>query len=42
MAWAPSKHASLTLAYVDLGRILPAITNGRDQAGYYLSAQVGF
>ena len=42
VAWAPSKHASLTLAYVDLGRILPAITNGRDQAGYYLSAQVGF
>ena len=38
----PSKHLSLTLAYVDLGRIVPGITNNRRQTGYYLSAQVAF
>lgn len=42
IAWAPSKHLSLTLAYVDLGRIVPGITNGRRQTGYYLSGQVAF
>ncbi|MFY3385581.1 DUF3034 family protein [Paracidovorax sp. MALMAid1276] len=42
IAWAPSKHLSLTLAYVDLGRIVPGITNNRRQTGYYLSAQVAF
>ncbi len=41
IAWAPSKNLSLTLAYVDLGRIVPGITNHR-QTGYYLSAQVAF
>ncbi|MBX9961387.1 MAG: DUF3034 family protein [Burkholderiaceae bacterium] len=40
IAWAPSKHLSLTLAYVDLGRIVPGITDGRRQTGYYLSGQV--
>lgn len=42
IAWAPSKHLSLTLAYVDLGRIVPGITDGRRQTGYYLSGQVAF
>ncbi|MDE2615852.1 MAG: DUF3034 family protein [Burkholderiales bacterium] len=42
VAWAPSKHLSLTLAYVDLGRIVPGITQGRRQTGYYLSGQVAF
>jgi len=42
LAWAPNKHLSLTLAYVDLGRIVPGITAGRRQTGYYLSGQVAF
>lgn len=42
IAWAPSKHLSLTLAYVDLGRIVPGVTQGRRQTGYYLSAQAAF
>lgn len=42
IAWAPSKNLSLTLAYVDLGRIVPGITNNRRQTGYYVSAQVAF
>jgi hypothetical protein len=42
VAWAPSKHVSLTLAYVDLGRIVPGVTQGRRQTGYYLSAQAAF
>lgn len=42
VAWAPSKHASVTLAYVDLGRVVPGITAGRKQTGYYLSTQLAF
>lgn len=42
IAWAPSKNLSLTLAYVDLGVIVPATTGNRKQTGYYLSAQVAF
>ena len=42
IAWAPSKNLSLTLAYVDLGVIVPATTASRKQSGYYLSAQVAF
>lgn len=42
IAWAPSKNVSLTLAYVDLGVIVPALTNNRKQTGYYLSAQLAF
>jgi hypothetical protein len=42
IAWAPSKNLSLTLAYVDLGRIVPATTNSRRQTGYYLSGQLAF
>ena len=42
IAWAPSKHFSLTLAWVDLGVIVPATTGNRRQTGYYLSAQAAF
>ena len=42
IAWAPNKHFSLTLAYVDLGVIVPATTGSRRQTGYYLSAQAAF
>ena len=42
IAWAPTKNISLTLAYVDLGVIVPAATANRTQTGYYLSAQVAF
>lgn len=38
IAWAPSKHFSLTAAWVDLGRIAPAV-QPRRQTGSYLSAQ---
>jgi hypothetical protein len=41
VAWAPSKHLSLTLAYVDLGRIAPAV-QPRRQHGAYLSAQLAY
>jgi hypothetical protein len=41
IAWAPYKHVSLTLAYVDLGRIAPALVSRR-QTGSYLSAQIAF
>lgn len=42
VAWAPNKHASVTLAYADLGRIVPGVTASRKQSGYYLSAQFAF
>jgi hypothetical protein len=42
IAWAPNKNLSLTLAYVDLGRIVPATTGNRTQTGVYLSAQLAF
>jgi hypothetical protein len=41
IAWAPSKHFSLTAAYVDLGKIAPAV-QPRRQTGVYLSAQIAF
>ncbi len=41
VAWAPNKHLSLTLAYVDLGKIVPALQPKR-QTGTYLSAQLAF
>ena len=41
IAWTPSKNASLTLAWVDLGRIVPAVA-ARRQTGVYLSAQLSF
>lgn len=42
VAWAPGKHMSVTLAYVDLGRIAPGLSGQRRQRGPYLSVQVGF
>jgi hypothetical protein len=41
IAWAPSKRFSLTAAYVDLGKIAPAV-QPRRQTGAYLSAQIAF
>jgi hypothetical protein len=41
VAWAPNKHVSFTLAYVDLGKIVPAL-QPRRQTGAYLSAQIAF
>lgn len=41
VAWAPTKNISLTAAYVDLGKIAPAV-QPRRQTGAYLSAQVAF
>lgn len=41
VAWAPNKHVSFTLAYVDLGKIAPAVQPKR-QTGTYLSAQIAF
>ena len=40
-AWAPCKHVSLTLAYVQLGHIVPAVATKRQDGGY-ASAQVAF
>ena len=37
VAWAPTRHTSLTVAYVDLGNIVVA-----EQRGWYASLQVGF
>ncbi len=42
IAWAPSRNVSLTAAWVDLGPIVPATTNGRRQTGVYVSAQIAF
>lgn len=42
VAWSPSKRLSITAAYLDLGRIVPATTQGRDQTGFYVSAQLAF
>lgn len=41
IAWTPSKWISLTLAYVDLGHIVPALTPKR-QNGAYLSVQFSY
>ncbi len=42
VAWAPNHRFSLTLAWVDLGRIVPGVTSGRHQTGVYASGQVAF
>jgi hypothetical protein len=42
VGWAPNKNLSLTLAYVDLGTIVPATTEQRRQTGTYLSVQAAF
>jgi Protein of unknown function (DUF3034) len=41
VVWAPNKTVSLTLAYVDLGRIVPAVQQRR-QTGAYASVQLAF
>jgi hypothetical protein len=41
VAWAPSKHLSVTAAWVDLGRIVPALA-ARRQTGGYLSLQLAY
>ena len=41
LAWAPNKTVSITAAWVDLGRIAPAL-QPRRQTGGYLSAQIAF
>ena len=40
-AWAPTRNVSVTLAYVQLGHIVPAVAT-RKQAGGYASAQLAF
>ena len=42
IAWAPSKNLSLTLAWVDLGQVVPGVSGNRGQTGYYLSGQFAF
>lgn len=42
LAWAPMRHLSFTLAYVNLGRVLPGVTANQRQDGVYLSTQVAF
>ena len=41
LAWAPNKRVSLTLAWVELGRIVPAVVTRR-QRGAYASTQLAF
>jgi len=41
VAWAPSHQLSLTLAWVDLGRIVPAVATRR-QTGGYASVQLAY
>ena len=41
IAWTPCKDFSLTLAYVDLGHIVPALTPRR-QTGAYVSVQLSY
>lgn len=41
IAWTPAKWFSLTVAYVDLGRIVPVLTPKR-QTGAYVSAQFSY
>jgi hypothetical protein len=42
IAWAPNKNMSVTLAYVDLGVIVPGTTDSRKQQGYFLSTQFAY
>jgi hypothetical protein len=43
VAWAPTRNVSILAAYLNMGNILgPATTVDHDQAGTYLSAQIGF
>ena len=40
-AWAPTRNVSVTIAYVQLGHIVPAVATNK-QAGGYVSAQFAF
>jgi hypothetical protein len=42
VAWAPSKHLSITAAYVNLGQVVPVANAFRRQDGLYVSAQIAF
>ena len=43
VAWTPNRHVSIVAAYANLGSIAAPLTGQTaDQAGAYLSAQVGF
>lgn len=43
VAWFPTKHISVTVAYVDLGSIVAPVTkDSKNQTGGYLSLQAGF
>lgn len=43
VAWFPTKHISVTVAYVDLGSIAaPETQHNKSQTGAYLSLQAGF
>ena len=43
VAWFPTKHISVTLAYVDLGSIAaPETKNNQNQTGAYVALQAGF
>ncbi len=42
VAWTPNKNTSLTLAWVELGRIVPGVSANRRQRGLYLSGQLAF
>lgn len=40
VAWAPRRDLSVTLAALDLGRVVPGVTPDRRQRGVYVSVQV--
>ncbi|CAM3745988.1 DUF3034 family protein [Paracidovorax anthurii] len=42
IVWVPSKNLSVTLAYVDLGRVVPGVTAYRRQRGAYVSLQAAY
>lgn len=42
IAYTPLRNLSFTLAYVNLGQVIPGVTQGRTQDGFYLSTQVAF
>jgi hypothetical protein len=43
VAWTPNRHVSIVAAHANLGSIAAPLTGQiADQAGAYLSAQVGF
>lgn len=42
VVWAPSKHLSLTAAYVNLGQVAPLSPTARRQTGWFFSAQTAF